>query len=155
MSLARRPHLWLLIGILAGVGAGCMPAITPLYHDYRIPPATALPGDSLRVRIARALEQAGWTPTETADGHTLATEPRTLQRWGLYRITVYLEVAPIGDDYVRVFFHPYRQYVTGGRSKIPYLSRRLRRMLIPPLDEHFQAAGLRLVAPRLDDERRR
>ncbi|ARA92962.1 hypothetical protein AWN76_007170 [Rhodothermaceae bacterium RA] len=56
-------------------------------------------------------------------------------------------MAPIGDDYVRVFFHPYRQYVTGGRSKIPYLSRRLRRMLIPPLDEHFQAAGLRLVAP--------
>lgn len=155
MLTVRRPLAWLLLGMFVSVLAGCTPSVAPLYHDYRVPPAEQPESDAaLQAKIERALQQAAWTPVEGEVTHTVATEPRTIRRWGLYRVTVSLEVAPIGDEYVRVFFHPYRKYFTGGRSKIPYLSKSLRRTLLPDLNESFRAEGLKVADERLDDERR-
>lgn len=153
-SLRCHILMWLVFGVTVGILAGCTPSVAPLYHDYRIPPNEGSDDPAMRAKIERALQQANWSLAENAPPNAVETEPRTLRRWGLYRVTVYLEVAPIGDEYVRVFFHPYRKYVTGGRSKIPYLSKSLRRSLVPALNESFRTEGLKVADERLDDERR-
>ena len=53
----------------------------------------------------------------------------------MYRITVYLEVTPLGRDHVRIYMHPFRKYVFGKASKIQYLTRRVRSRFMPELDE--------------------
>ncbi len=157
----------LLAGLL--LFSACAPSLAPLYRDYdvvaldtsraaslthpaerpetlsgapsdeRPPPAMARP------RIVAALHEAGWDTTSTSLPHAVATRERVLQRWGLYRIVAYLEVAPLGRDHVRVYAHPFRKYVFGKASKIPYLTRPIRSRFLPELDEAFAKHGLQPV----------
>ncbi len=149
--------------------SACAPSLAPLYRDYDVvPPDTsraasladpaerpatlsaALPDERVapamvRQRIVAALHEAGWDTTSTNLPHAVATRERVLQRWGLYRIVAYLEVAPLGRDHVRIYAHPFRKYVFGKASKIPYLTRPIRSRFLPELDEAFAKHGLQPV----------
>lgn len=124
--------------ILLCLVSACTPRLSLPFRDYEAPAADA---DALR-RAEAALRDAGWEIAQASVDNTLRTERRTLSRWGLYRVTAYVEVVPLGGDFVRVFFHPYREYVTGGRSKIPYLVRRMNTKLVRPLEESLKEQGL-------------
>lgn len=146
------PALFALL-VLAGV-AGCAPSIAPLYRDYRIGlTATADDAEALRARVRTALAEAGWTPAEGLVPGVVATQPRPMGQGLFSRTEVTLDVTPIGGQHVRVFFHPYRRYVTGGRSKVGFLGDGLRRRLVPPLNEALARQGLvALDTPRERDE---
>ncbi len=132
------PRLFLLLSLL--LSAGCTPRLAPLYRDF----ATASEGTSSE-RAARALEAAGWTLAPSPANGTLATEPRRMSDWGLYQAYLSVEVLPLGGPYVRVLFHPYRRYITGGRGKISYLPSAMRRKTLPPLIEALEAEGFDVV----------
>src|SRR5690606_22861491 len=110
----------LLIGLLlAGLG-GSAPSATPLYRDYQVRLTTE--EDTGRAdtfaRIRAALRSAGWEEAESEAPNVDAAAPRLISNRGLSRTDVALDVAPIGDRFVRVFFHPYRYSVLGGRTKV-------------------------------------
>ena len=132
-----------LVVVVMVVGA-CSPSLSPLYRDYEVPADTSGTIDVLP-RIRAALTDAGWNVSEAATPNVIATERRTLSEWGLYRVEVYLEAAPIGGEHVRLFIHPQRRFITGGRSKIPFLAPSLRRSILPGLNEAFQKQGLELA----------
>ncbi len=134
----RRKRLQALCILLTIAATGCSPRLVPLYYDYRIPDTTQAP---LRL-VARALQSTGWTVARATPTH-LQTTPRTLQHWGLYRVVVRLEAVPVDSGFVRLFFHPYRRYLTGRRSKIPYLPAGLRATLLPQLHTALEAQGLK------------
>jgi hypothetical protein len=148
----RLPLLFVLV--VAVAVAGCTPSVAPLYRDYAIASSAAADeAAALRERIRAALVEAGWTPAEAVVPEAIATAPRTVSDLGLYRTEVSIDVVPVGGRHVRVFFHPYRRYLTGGRSKVPFLSAGLRRALLPPLNEAFARRGLTaLDSPRERDE---
>jgi len=144
---------------------GCAPSLSPLYRDYDVEPAPASTSDGaserpaeevsgdIYDRIRAALTDAGWTETPSAAPNAISTEPRELSNWGIYRVVVSLDAVPVGEQHVRVLFHPARVYFTGGRSKIPYLGSGLRRALLPDLNEAFEAQGLYPIGtPRERDE---
>ncbi|MEM1041363.1 MAG: hypothetical protein AAGI91_01935 [Bacteroidota bacterium] len=151
----------LLLSLLV---SGCAPSFSPLYRDYDVEPAAvasasaAVPGEKagaqdVRDRLRAALADAGWTEGTPSAPNVVSTESRTVNHWGLWRITVSLDAVPIGDRHVRVLFHPVRRYVTGGRSKLPYLGSGLRRALLPDLNEALAAHGfLPIGTPRERDE---
>ncbi|MEM8599267.1 MAG: hypothetical protein AAGF99_05055 [Bacteroidota bacterium] len=151
-----------LLCVLFGFAVGCAPSISPLYRDFAPPSspqagtndglegsaqgaATTLDEAVLMEGAARALLQADWTLAGTYGASTLRTEPRTVSNLGLYRTEVTLEVIPLSGGYVRVHIHPYRHYLVGGRSKLPYLSPGLRRALLPGLEKAFEAEGLQML----------
>lgn len=134
----------LLVFTLAIGVAGCSPSLSPLYRDYQVPADSATTEDLLP-RLRAALSDAGWVMTTSQTDNVIATERRTLSDWGLYRVEVYLEAAPLGQNFVRVFVHPQRRFITGGRSKIPYLVPSLRRSILPDLNEALQRHGLSLA----------
>lgn len=119
---------------------GCSAELSPLYRDYLDD------NNSEDVQVTRTIQQAlgtaGWTLGDPISSNVITTEPRQFQQWGLYRIEVSLDVAPMDEEVVRVLFHPYRIYFTGGRSKIPYLSPRLRRQVLKELNLAFEEKGL-------------
>ena len=126
--------------------ASCAPPTAPLYHDYEQAPELVrqrgeAPSEEDMARLASALEEAGWTVKRSDLPGVVATEPRTVRRWGLYRIDVSLEAAPVGERHVRIFVHPFRRFITGGRSKLFAMDRGLRRTLLPPLDSAFVNYG--------------
>lgn len=147
--------------------SACAPSLAPLYRDYDRPPADTLlalvvseavdpPGESSGIpsdegavartvseRIIAALNEAGWDTTATDLPHAIATKERVLRRWGLYRITVYMEVAPLGRNHVRIYIHPFRKYIFGKARKIQYLTRRVRSRFMPELDKAFAEHGLK------------
>lgn len=131
------PHVW-VAAALAFALTGCAPSISPLYRDYDV----RANGEDVRQRIREALAATRWEVVETDTPHVISTDTVTVRRWGLYSVEVTLEVAPIGDDYVRVFIHPYRHYFTGTRRKMRYFKRRLRRSILPELQEAFAGQGL-------------
>lgn len=134
-------NIVLRVGVAATVllvVAGCAPSISPLYRDYDV----GSNGNDVRERIHDALAATRWDVVETDTPHVISTDTVTIRRWGLYSVEVALEVAPIGDNYVRVFIHPYRHYFTGTRRKMPYFKKRLRRTILPKLQEAFEAQGL-------------
>jgi hypothetical protein len=137
--------------------AGCTPPTAPLYHDFEHSHQRQRDGQStsyLLAPLAEALEAAGWTVRSSDVQGVIATEPRTVRQWGLYRIDVSLEAALVGESHVRVFIHPFRRFVTGGQSKLFALDGRLRRTLLPPLDHAFRDRGFTPLAPlRQRDER--
>ncbi|MDX1740727.1 MAG: hypothetical protein R3178_05510 [Rhodothermales bacterium] len=133
--------------------AGCAPSISPLYRDYDLRDAGETGGTDMRERIREALAETRWTAVPSSAPHVVATDTVTLQRWGLYRVEVSLEVAPIGDRYVRVFVHPYRKYFTGARRKIPYFKRRLRRSILPELARAFEAQGLYAIGSAMERDK--
>lgn len=151
--MRRLPYSLALLVVLAGA-VGCAPSIAPLYRDYRIgPAATADAPEALRARVRAALVEAGWTPAEGLVPGVVATQPRPMGQGLFSRTEVSLDVTPIGGRHVRVFFHPYRRYLTGGRSKIGFLGDGLRRRLVPPLNEALARQGLvALDTPRERDE---
>ncbi len=152
----------LLLLCLVALLAGCAPSFSPLYRDYDVDPvvlaeASEPPerqgGTEVRARLRAALAEAGWTEAEAAAPNVISTAPRRISNWGLYRVQVSLDALPIGDRHVRVLFHPVRRYITGGRSKIPYLGSSLRRALLPELNEALEAQGfLPIGTPRERDE---
>lgn len=169
---------WRLLSLfcLASVVAlnGCAPSFSPLYRDFDIESTSAQTLSSDRIsagtdsasadagpkasgdvyaRIRNALAEAGWTEASSVVPNVVSTHPRQLSDWGLYRVVVSLDVVPVGGQHVRVLFHPVRRYITGGRSKIPYLDSGMRRTLLPVLNEAFEAHGLYPIGtPRERDE---
>ncbi len=137
--------------LVLGLPAGCSPSLSPLYRDYEVARGDA--PEDLRAAIEAALVEAGWTPVAASAPNVVATETRVFNDWGLYKTEAFLEVAPLGDRYVRVLVHPYRKYITGGRSKIPYMKGGLRRALLPELNRAFEAHGLYLLGTAIDRDR--
>lgn len=137
---------------------GCAPSVSPLYRDYDVSPAAAAAPDptaseAIHERLRSALAAAGWTEAPPAAPNVLSTEPREFGHWGLYAVLVSLDVVPMYERYVRVQFHPVRRYVTGGRSKIPYLGGGLRQAILPELNEALEARGFQSIeVPRERDE---
>lgn len=147
----------LLLGVTSLLAlAGCAPSVSPLYRDYDLRPDTLAedaPAEAVYARLRAALAEAGWNEAEPSAPNVLSTEQRAFGRWGLYEVLVSLDVVPMGDRYVRVQFHPVRHYITGARSKIPYLGSGLRQAILPPLQEAFEAHGLHPIGiPRERDE---
>ena len=145
----RRTGLAALSVVAALVIGACAPSISPLYRDY----AAATPDPHLRTRVERALERTRWEVRPSTTPNVIATDTVTLRRWGLYSVEVSLEVAPIDDRYVRVLVHPYRHYFTGGRRKIPYFKRSLRRQILPELSAAFEAEGLQVMGSSVERDR--
>ena len=127
----------LLLSALLFLSA-CSPSLSPLYRDYAIAPGDA----GVDERITAALEAAGWDTLQTSIPNTIATDEKVLSHWGVYRVTASLEVTPLGGDHVRVFVHPYRKYIFGGKGKILYLTRRIRTKFMPELNRALNANGL-------------
>ncbi len=132
--------------------SGCSPSVSPLYRDFEVRPVTETEPASLDA-IEAALEEAGWEPADTNPPGGIATEMRTLRHWGLYRVVVMLEAVPVGERYVRLFIHPYRKYITGGRGKIPYLNTSLRRSILPDIREAFERRGLIAVGTPMERDK--
>jgi hypothetical protein len=131
---------------LALLLAACSPSFAPLYRDYE---ARALPAGTIDgaaepgvfAHIRAALSEAGWEEVPADAPNVVSTAPRRVSDWGLYRTDVSLDVAPVGARHVRVFFHPVRSSVLGGRTKLGYLSGGLRRALLPDLNAALARHG--------------
>ena len=137
-----RRYFCLLVLLVAA--AGCAPSITPLYRDFE-PEGAALvtARDSVRADVQAALVEAGWTLGEPSADGLVSTEERAFGERLLYRVVASLDVAFVGDRAVRVYIHPYRRYVTGGRSKLGFLSGGMEREILPDLREALEARGIR------------
>ena len=134
-----------LILFVAVILTGCSPRLSPLYRDYEVTVEEDLSDALVSERIDRGLKAAGWSPIEGITANVIATESRQFREWGLYKIVVELEVAPVSGDYVRLLIHPYRVYFTGKRSKIPYLRGSLARSVLKELHEEFEQEGLSFI----------
>ena len=139
----------LLVAVTMGMAA-CAPSISPLYRDYDLRDA---PAGDMPARIERALTDTRWRVVPSETPHVVATDTVTIRRWGLYRVEVAIEVAPVGDRYVRVLVHPYRKYFTGTRRKIPYFKRSLRRTILPGLTRAFEAQGLYAIGSAMERDK--
>lgn len=138
--------------LLLLLGSGCAPGVAPLYRDFSSP---GIDRSELLERVRVALAEAGWQEGASYAPEVVSTEPRVLQRWGLYRIEMRLDVMPVGDRHVRVIFHPYRHFVTHSRGKIGYLTRRLERAVLPDLRAAFERRGLSLLDHAVRRDRHR
>lgn len=131
--------------VLMTVLAGCSPRLSPLYRDYEVTAESNLENGAVFERIDRGLRAAGWVPAKGITDNILATETRQFREWGLYKIVVDLEIAPVSGDYVRLLVHPYRVYFTGKKSKIPYLRGSLARSVFASLHDEFEKEGLTFI----------
>ena len=127
--------------------SGCSPRLTPLYRDYEVVMEAAAEQESedradVTGRIRSALQAAGWQLQAPVTPNVVATAPRSFRQWGLYAVTVELEVAPLYGNHVRLFVHPYRTYITGAKRKIPYLRGSLARSVLKDLHAALEAEGL-------------
>ncbi len=132
------PFCILILAISLPVLPGCSPSLAPLYRDFQSDKSP----EEVETSIAHALEMAGWTQTTARAPNAFKTEDRTLNRRLVYKTVVSLEIVPIGDEYIRVFIHPYRDNFVGGRTKIPYLQSNVRKYVFPSLTEAFEEKGL-------------
>ena len=145
MHMLSHRHLAPALAVL--LLAGCTPNLSLLYVDYEIG------GDASTVeaRVAEAFEEAGWEVVEAEAPDAVQTGTRTFQRRILYKTIAYMEAIPIGDDFLRVFIHPFRHPFIGGRNKIPYLSSPLKRQIYPGLTEALEKREVYIHgAPRPD-----
>ncbi|HEX7072199.1 MAG TPA: hypothetical protein VF190_15410 [Rhodothermales bacterium] len=124
--------------------SACAPSLTPLYRDFEMPADSMTTAEVIPI-LEAALTDAGWDIAEPTTPNVVATQRKTLSEWGLYRVEAYLEAAPLGGNYVRLFVHPQRRFITGGRSKIPFLVPSLRRSILPDINEAFQKHGLQMA----------
>jgi hypothetical protein len=142
--------------LLATLLAGCSPSIAPLYRDYEVRApgpgrdAADVGAADVYERIRVALREAGWEEDASEAPNVVSTAPRPISSWGLYRTEVALDVAPIGTHHVRVYFHPVRYSLLGGRTKLGYLSGGLRRALLPDLNAAFAAQGFEVLGTSRD-----
>ena len=140
----NRTRFWQVGAVASAVLmlAACAPSISPLYRDFEVERPRSQDRADVVQRIREAIGETRWKVVETETPHVVSTDTVTVRRWGLYSIEVSLEVAPLGDNYVRVFVHPYRHYFTGTRRKMRYFKRRLRGTILPELQRAFEARGL-------------
>lgn len=129
---------------------GCAPSIVPLYRDYE----TASTGDSVYAQIREALVESDWELSENRYGESvISTEEKSLQNFGIYKTSARIDVAQVNGGYVRVYVHPFRKYlISGRRSKIPYLDRRMRRQVVAPLNDALAARGIQIRGSALERE---
>lgn len=130
---------------LVMLAAGCGPSLSPLYRDYEV----GAHQQALEARIEAALQADGWKLAEASAPNVIATEERQVKHWGLYKVMVSLEAVPVGEDHVRLYLHPYRHYVTGSRSKLPFLNKGLQRALLSDLNDAFDRYGLQPIGTTL------
>ena len=124
--------------LLISTAISCSPTLYPLYRDYE----HGFTGSPPLQQIEEALKEAGWELTTAPSPNAVATVDREIRDWLLYKVVVQVEAVPIGTRHVRLFVHPYRVYVTGSRSKIPFLKRGIRRRIIRDIDQAFQSYDL-------------
>jgi hypothetical protein len=124
----------LFVALAAG---GCSSSLSPLYRDYRIDDTTA----PTEERLAEALRDAGWALVDPVAPNVLSTNTRTVQNWGLYRVVVSLDIVAMNNNHVRVFVHPFRQYVTGGLSKLAFMNATVRSAVLPDLNDALKERG--------------
>jgi len=137
-----RPSIRLLaLVVIPAMLSACAPSLSPLYRDYEFKDE-ARTHEAVRAGIETALTEAGWQLASPSAPNVVTTEMRSFINWGLYKVEARLEVVPIGGEYVRVFVHPYRKYITGGRGKIPYMKGSIRRAIIPKLNRALETQGL-------------
>ncbi len=129
--------------------SACSPSLSPLYRDYEVQTVDG----PIQERLEEALTESGWEPIPASAPNAVATETRKVRRWGLYSVVVALEAVPVGKDHVRLYFHPYRKYFTGNRSKIPFLNTSLRRALLKDLNEALETRGLVAVGSGISRDR--
>jgi hypothetical protein len=137
-----------MVLIAAVLAAGCTPKLSPLYRDYEVTEEESSSDEVVLERIEDGLRDAGWSLTDPVTDNIVATEERSFRNWGLYSVEVSLEVAPIGGDYVRLMINPYRRYLWGTRSKIPYLRGSLARSVLNDLHDSFEDQGLAFIGTR-------
>lgn len=122
--------------------SACSPSLSPLYRDFDAPASDSA---SVESRIIAALGEAGWDTVATDLPHAIATDERVLTNWVIYKLAASLEVTPMGPNHVRLYVHPYRKYVIGGKGKLQFLTRRVRSRFIPELNDAFARHGLRMA----------
>lgn len=130
---------------------GCGHTLSPLYEDYRVDDVRT-DGQDILALIEHAVTDAGWTLDEADAPNVVSTAEATVTHWGLYKVVVSIDVAPVNGTHVRVFVHPYRIYIWGSRSKMPYMSRRIRNFVIPELTETLSNQGILDADVRLSDD---
>jgi len=130
---------------------GCGHTLSPLYEDYRVDDDRT-DGQDILALIEHAVTDAGWTLDEADAPNVVSTSEATVTHWGLYKVVVSIDVAPVNGTHVRVFVHPYRVYIWGSRSKMPYMSRRIRNFVIPELTETLSDQGILDADVRLADD---
>jgi len=150
--MKRRLWYFVLSVFTATALSSCGGSLSPLYRDFRAPD---IEDSELLDQIGDAVVEAGWVVGTPAAPNVVTTEYKTLRRWGLYRIDMHLDVIPIGSNYVRVIFHPYRRFFTGGRSKVLYLSPGIRRSVLPEIVASLESRGLRMVGTPIERDRDR
>ena len=124
--------------------AGCRPSLAPMFKDYEIADEEEVSED-VQERVISALEEVGWVPAEEAIlPSVILTEERILNRRGIYKNTAVLEVLPVGDNYIRVLIHPYRDHLIGNRTKLPYLPSNIEKQIVPDLTASLESHGLYL-----------
>ena len=143
-SITLSPKL-VVVGLAAIMFlAGCRPSLAPMFKDYEIADEEET-NEDVQQRVISALEDIGWVPAEEAILPTvILTEERVLNRRGIYKNTAVLEVLPVGDNYIRVLIHPYRDHLIGNRTKLPYLPANIERQIVPDLTASLESYGLYL-----------
>ena len=126
------------------VAAGCSQTLSPLYADFPIDEKVADEED-FQALVESAVLDAGWTLKAPDAPNAVSTNESTVAHWGLYKVVVSLDVVPVNRSHVRVFVHPYRVYVWGSRSKMLYMSRRVRNHVVPDIREAFESSGILAV----------
>lgn len=140
---ASLPTVLFGILLLAFTSTSCSPSLHPLYKDYQHPFDGHIPIEL----IEKTLIESGWEIVDSPSSNTITTAERTIRNWLLYKVTVYVEVVPISPKHARLLIHPYRVFITGSRSKIPFLQRGIRRGIIRDLDRAFESHTMITVRP--------
>ena len=131
--------------------SSCTPSLYPLYRDYE----DERQQNATLQRIEHALIDAGWTIVPSPANNVIATDQRQVRQWGLYSVMVSLEAVDIGGDHVRLLVHPYREYIWGTRSKIPFLNPAIRRSIMRDLDNAMADQSLTAVGTGMSRDRER
>jgi len=105
--------------------------------------------------VEKALRNSGWILISSTIPDVVTTDSRRVRHWGLYAIVVSLEAVPIGGGHVRLLVHPYREYVWGTRSKIPFLNGTIRRSVLRDVDAAMSAQALTAVGTGVSRDRER
>lgn len=148
MPSSKRVCSLLAVLLAASLGA-CAPSLSPLYRDYEI----HAQDEDVKAQITAALEEAGWSIVPGSAPNVIATEERKVNSWLIYDVVVSLEAVPMGEEYVRLYVHPYRKYFTGSRSKIPYLKKGLAGSLLEDLNEALERRGLQAIGTSVSRDR--
>ncbi len=127
----------LALATLIGL-SGCSPSLSPLYRDFEHESETL----DVRDRVERALADSEWQLDDEFDQTVITTQTRTFRHWGLYRVEASLQVSEVDGDYVRVLINPYRVYLNGRRSKLPYLKKSLGRAVMKDFRNELTEVGL-------------